>query len=62
MASKLPRMNAICPINTRPEAITKRKKMRQGRPISYYPQDEMLPWHTSWIDDYTIGGMSVPVI
>ncbi|KAJ3100547.1 hypothetical protein HDU96_010297 [Phlyctochytrium bullatum] len=29
---------------------------------AYYPSDpDVLPWHTSWIDDGMVGGMSAPV-
>jgi predicted protein tyrosine phosphatase len=36
------------------------QRTRQGRPVSLFPTDPNLPWHTSWIDDGRIGGCSVP--
>jgi hypothetical protein len=55
-------MQAILPINEKPKTIRKTTETRRKKPPKkYYPKSDQLPWHTSWIDDLRIGGMSLPV-
>ncbi|TPX58618.1 hypothetical protein PhCBS80983_g03045 [Powellomyces hirtus] len=41
-------------------AVASPERWLEGRSAFYYPTDPRLPWHTCWIDDFMIGGMSAP--
>ncbi|KAJ3128591.1 hypothetical protein HK098_004017 [Nowakowskiella sp. JEL0407] len=45
----------------RSDSLDIREWWLEGRPREYYPDDNRLPWHFSFIDDGSVGGMSAPV-